>query len=298
MSVVSKVLNRGRLNATTVNQFNQSIIALENIITPAEARTINSAMEARANPETNHWFSRESEWRAQFDEFSRAKGFSYAHNFVRVWNRTSATLFRTTGFDVKAPRRLLVLFTGGMNRMMVPSWVFLAHLPQRPVYVLMLRGGWEFYLDGLRGLSKDFSSTVQWVRDLADDMGLTVDTVMGSSGGSIPAYLAGHVLGARRRFLFALPVISDDEIARYPLTGNLKRASEHARDVGLGLTLFAGSENARDIETVAEARRRLPRARVEIVAGADHNVVEPLARHGRLNQLLEKHSISWFRPWS
>jgi len=207
-------------------------------------------------------------------------------------------LFRTTGFGAKTPRRLVVLFTGGMNRMMVPSWVFLAHLPRQPVYVLMLRGGWEFYLDGLRGLSNDFSSTVQWIRDFADDMGLTVDTVMGSSGGSLPAYRAGHALGARRRFLFALPLISDDEIARYPLIGNIGRTSARAHDDGRGMTLFAGSEDARDLETAAEARRRMPRARLEIVAGAHHNVVEPLARQGTLHQLLQKHSGSWFHPRS
>jgi hypothetical protein len=40
MSVVSQVLNRCRSSATTVNQLNQAIIALENIITPAEARSI------------------------------------------------------------------------------------------------------------------------------------------------------------------------------------------------------------------------------------------------------------------
>ena len=296
MSVVSQVLKRCRSSATTVNQLNQAIIALENIITPAEARSINSDMEARANPETNDWFSRESEWRDQFTGWSTVKGFSYSHNFVRVWNRPSATLFRTTGFSAKTPRRLVVLFTGGMNRMMLPSWVFLAHLPQRPVYVLMLRGGWEFYVEGLRGLSKDFSSTVEWIRDLAMDMGLTIDTVMGSSAGSLPAYRAGHALGARRRLLFGLPRLSDDEIARYPLINCIGRASERVLDAGRGLTLFAGSEDARDLDSAAEARRRMPRARLEIVAGAGHNVVEPLARQGTFHQLLQKHSGTWFRP--
>lgn len=292
------VLRRLWSSAKTINQLNQSIIAFENIITPAEARTFNSDMEARANPETNVWFSREAEWRTQFAELSSVTGFSYSHDFVRVWNRPSATLFRSKGFSPRTPRRLVVLFTGGLNRMMVPSWVFLAHLPRRPAYVLMLRGGWEFYVAGLPGLSNDFSSTVEWIRDFAEAEGLTIDTVMGSSGGSLPASRAGHALGARRRLLFGLPRVSDDEIARFPLTGDIGRSSEPMRDRGRGLTLFAGGEHARDIETAAEARRRLPRAKVVVVNGADHNVVEPLARQGELHRLLKKHSGTRLNLWS
>jgi len=298
MSVVSQVLDRARLSATTVNQLNQTIIALENIITPSEAQSINESMTVRADPETNKWDSRETTWRDQFTQWSTVRGFSYSHKFVRVWNRPSATLYKTTGFKRKTPKNLVVLFTGGANRMMVPSWIFLGNFPRRPVYVLMVRSGWSFYVEGLRGLTDDFPTTVEWIRELADEMGLTVDTVMGSSGASLPALSAGHALGARRRLLFGLPQISADEIARYQCDDRDGATSRIARDEGRGVRLFAGSEDARDLETAAEACRRMPRAKVEIVVGARHNVVEPLARQGALHRLLQKHSGTWLRPGS
>jgi hypothetical protein len=290
MSAVSRVLDRCRLSATSVNQLNQAIIALENIITPDEALSINNSMAERANPETNVWAARESEWRNRFDEWSTVKGFSHRHKFVRVWNKPSATLYRTTGFSAAAPRRLVVLFTGGMNRMMVPSWIFLGHFPRRPAYVLMVRSGWTFYDNGLPGLTKDFPTTVDWIRGLADDMGLTVDTVMGSSAASYPALRAGFALGARRRLLFGLPQLTPEVIKRYHLDTQREISTRRSVDRGRGLTLIAGGEDARDIETSTQARHEMPRLRVVIVDGSRHNVVEPLARGGKLHRLLRKHS--------
>lgn len=290
MSVVSQILDRCRLSATTVNQLNQAIIALENIITPDEALSISTSMAERANLETNVWAAREADWMARFTEWSTAKGFSHRHKFVRVWNRPAATLYRTDGFGAKQPGRLVVLFTGGMNRMMAPSWIFLGHFPRRPAYVLMVRSGWTFYEEGLRGLTHDFPTTVDWIRQLANEMGLTIDTVMGSSAASYPALRAGYALGARRRLLFGLPRLSADEIDRYQLDARHTSLSRGARDTGRGLKLFAGSEDQRDIKTAIQVRREMPWSRVVIVDGAHHNVVELLASQGKLQRLLRKHS--------
>ncbi len=296
MSTVNRVLDRLRFRATTANQFNQGIISLDDIMTPEEAREIDAGMAQRGDDETNIWSTREADWRQQFTEWSTCKGFSHAHGFVRVWNRPSATLYRTTGFSGRAPTRLVVLFTGGVNRMMVPSWVFLAHLPRFPVYVLAVRSGWTFYREGLPGLTKDFSATVEWLRNCARENGLSIHAVMGSSGASLPALRAGHALGARRRVLFGLPHISDDDLAQYPLVDGDGTASNLEVDGGLGVTLIVGSEESRDIKTLAEARRRMPRAKAVVVAGAGHNVVAPLARDGKLYRLLRRGLGPWRLP--
>ena len=295
MSNVNKVFDRIRSRANTVNQYNEGLIALENIITPDEAREIAAGMEQRVNPEVNVWHSREADWRWQFAEWSTVTGFSHAHGFERVWNRPSATLYRTTGFSGKAPTRLVVLFTGGVNRMMVPAWIFLAHFPRQPFYVLAVRSGWTFYREGLPGLAKDFPTTVTWIRELAKDMGLAVDIVMGSSGASIPALRAGHALGARRRILFGLPRLSDEVLSDYPLAVSGGPGSGVLHDDGRGLFLITGSEESRDLDAVAEARRTMPRVSAVIVSGAQHNVVEVLVRNGRLHRLLRTISGGWFR---
>jgi hypothetical protein len=290
MSAVNAVFNRLRSRATTINQLNQGIIALENIMTPDEAREIDAGMAGRESSETNIWSSRESGWRKRFAKWSTDEGFSYAHRFVRVWNRPSATLYRTTGFKGAAPTRLVVLFTGRVERMMVPAWIFLAHLPRRPAYVLALRGGLTLYRQGLPGLTKDFPETVQWIRDRAADLGLTVHTVMGSSAGSLPSLRAGYALGARRRLVFGLSRFSDAELAHYSLADSDGYLSNLVGDEGRGLTLVAGSEEARDMETQVEALRRMPRAKAVIVDGAGHNVVVPLLEQRKLHRLLRKNS--------
>jgi hypothetical protein len=295
MSVVSQVLDRARLSATTVNQLNQTIIALENIITPSEAQSINESMTERADPQTNMWDSSETTWRDQFAVWSTLKGFSYSHEFVRVWNRPSATLYKTTGFNRKTPKKLVVLFTGGAHRMMLPSWIFLAHLPRMPLCVLLVRGREPFYEEGLPGITEDFPSTVDWIRQVAADRGLVVDTVMGCSAGALPALRAGYVLGANRRLVFGLPTLSRENLARFPITERKNVVSDLGRDDGTGLTLFVGGLDARDVAVAAEARTVMPRAHVVTEPGAIHTVVEPLARRGELHRLLRIHSAPWWR---
>jgi hypothetical protein len=295
MTVVSEVLDRARIGAKTVNQFNKVIIALENIITPSEAKSINESMMARADPETNMWESRETTWRDQFALWSTLRGFSYSHKFVRVWNRPSATLYKTTGFSMNTPKRLVVLFTGGLNRMMVPSWVFLAHLPRMPLYVLLVRGREPFYEEGLPGITEDFASTVDWIRQVAADGGMAIDTVMGCSAGALPALRAGYVLRANRRLVFGLPTLSRENLARFPITERENVVSDLGRDDGTGLTFFVGGLDARDVAVATEAGTLMPRAHVVTEPGAIHNVVEPLARRGELHRLLRIHSAPWWR---
>lgn len=287
MSTVSDVFDRIRSRSTTINQFNQGIIALENIMTPGEAREIAAAMAQRENDEKNIWLDREADWRQQFTEWSISKGFSHNHRFVRVWNRPSSTLYQTSGFNRRAPKLLVVLFTGRVKRIMVPSWIFLAHLPRVPMYVLTVRGGQARYRDGLPGLTKDFPGTIGWIRDRAEELGLTVDTVIGSSAGSLPALRAGFALRARRRLLFGLGRISDDEVAHYPVS-DVDHESGLVADDGRGLTLVAGGEETRDVESASEALLRFPRAERVIVDGAGHNCVEPLAQRGGLHRLMRK----------
>lgn len=154
----------------------------------------------------------------------------------------------------------------------------------------MVRSGWTFYDEGLPGLTDDFPTTVEWIRALADGMGLTVDTVMGSSAASYPALRAGFALGARRRLLFGLPRLTSEEIQRYHLDARPTGLFRGPRDKGRGLRLFAGSEDERDINTAIQVRREMPWSRMVIVDGARHNVVELLASQGKLQRLLQKHS--------
>lgn len=125
MSTVSDVFDRIRSRSTTINQFNQGIIALENIMTPGEAREIAAAMAQRENDQKNIWLDREADWRRYFAEWSGLGGFSHNHRFVRVWNRPSSTLYQTSGFNRRAPKLLVVLFTGRVKRIMVPLGFFL-----------------------------------------------------------------------------------------------------------------------------------------------------------------------------
>jgi hypothetical protein len=90
--------------------------------------------------------------------------------------------------------------------------------------------------------------------------------------------------------VFGLSRFSNAELAHYSLADSDGYLSNLVGDEGRGLTLVAGSEEARDMETQVEALRRMPRATAVIVDGAGHNVVVPLLEQRKLHRLLRKNS--------
>lgn len=290
------VYRRIRGRAKTLNQLNGMIVAMENIITVDEVDDVIAEMTTSfdSSPE-NELTEREREWCAQVEKWKSLPGFETPHHFVRLWNRPSASLYVSAQSTRKTPRRLMVCFTGGFRRMMMPTWMFLSLLPHEPVYVLMLRATRGNYNEGLPGISTDMTSTMTWVSHIAKKLRAKVDVVSGASAGANPALVTGAVLGARTRILFGLPHLRDSQVrAEY------STLSKHPnrRDVGRGLTLVVGADEGRDVATSVDASTVFPRVAVVTVPEAGHTVAYNLVERGefhlRMRQLMGASRWRWF----
>lgn len=237
---------------------------------------------------------REIEWCESVAEWKSRPGFESPHKFVRLWNRPSAVLYVSAPGTSSKPKRLIVCYAGVWRRMMVPAWVFLALFPAEPCYVLMMRPERARHAEGLPGITKDFASTIEWIRNLAKSLGVPIDVAIGSSGGALSAVFAGAILGARRRIAFGLPSLkSNGEDGAIPFN------REYARkmDSGEGLTLVIGTDNAMDVAAGQDASTMFPAAEMIYVPNAGHNVIGPLAKRGELHELFFRVFGTSRRSW-
>lgn len=283
--MVSGSYRRQRVLAPTLNQLNNLLVKLENIATMDEVERI-VALTTETPRSVDSWrAARESEWRGNVDEWKKKPGFESPHHFVRLWNRPSASLYRSQSIGRSVPRCLIVCFTGGQQRMMVPTWIFLALLPPESTYVLFVRSDRAQFGKGLPGITLDFDSTVTWIATMAQSLGVRIDVVCGSSGGALPALIAGAMLGVPRRVLFGLPHLSDPRDGLDALSEN---ASPRHRDSGEGLVVVVGESEARDVAAATQVAENFPRARFIWVTDASHNVIEPLAQRGEFHTLFRE----------
>ena len=281
----------------TENQLAQAQIALENRLTPAEAYAIADHIESAyaEGPVRRRitWLRIERDRRRRAKEpigapraaprylravqaVQWAQGARHqldlsgrpAAPIDRLWLRGGATMYRSR---VPGPRTLLVGFAGNLRGFMMPTQVFLQFVGERPVDVLKLevpRG--IGYIRGVAPISHDFPSTLDWLQSVIDDGGYDRVVTVGTSGGGLPALLAGSRLGVDAAFA-AGPAAQMNAVEMASQLGAATVLDVlAATPERTAVTIAYGVLSLRDTESVEYLASALPPARIVPVADADH----------------------------
>lgn len=312
---IDRVYDRLLPSCSSINQVNRLHIRLENLMTPTEATRVSAhiARTYAADPSSRiaALRSRLAQAVGRFPEPGEAPPLSDRERLVeavewgaritaqlglastpdpspvtRRWRRGGATYYQASA----DPSSLLVLgFTGNMQRLMMPTPVFLQHLAPFGADLLLLAvEPGTAYVRGVRGASSDFPGTVEWLRDFVPRHGAARFVTVGTSAGAFPAVLAGLALQADS--LLAVGAYTRQPAA-YSRTGGDPALSEVVHEyVTAGPRpsrhLMYGSDSSLDAEFARNLAETLDGSALVPVEDADHNCLYPLAIRRQLEAVL------------
>jgi hypothetical protein len=305
---VIKVYGRLIEGVRSTNQLNRLQIALENIMTPLEAEQfaprLAPALSARllaihgpaAEPLTamtigERLFERTHAWRRRLQRQMALVAKAEPEGFTRLRLSRDVRLYSNPG--ASGPKRLLILFSSLALRPMMPVHVFLQHVDARTTDVMFLRDSErDAFRSGLFGLGTTLHDVIDRLPRLVDLSRYQSVSTMGTSGGGVPALVAGLSLGARA----AISAGGLHPVGNYGTFGDrpLEKALEDLRQVAGSRThvfLITGAKAVVD-GVAAEATAALLGATRLTISGTDdagvgHNSLFALAQQGRLARVLE-----------
>jgi hypothetical protein len=179
-----------------------------------------------------------------------------------------------------------VVFSGNLRGVMMPTPVFLQFMRDRPLDVLKLevpRG--VGYVNGVRGFSHDFPSTVAWLAGRAQDDGFARVATFGTSGGALAALLAASGLDADACVVAGAGDFTGEELCAQLGVADVSEALARTPRT-CAVTLLYGQESRRDAAAAAEIERALPQARVVAVPDAGHACLYELVDRGQMEDLV------------
>lgn len=273
---------------STVNQFNQLHISLENVLSPAEVCAIVDGARSRGvalPPEATHWLSR-------MDELLRKDGRA-AQPYARQTLGEAATAYAAPGTPAERARRTFVIaFTGDAHRLMMPVSLFLQACPADRYELLVLSDfRRSLYLRGIAGLGDDFPSAVSRIGAMAPSPRDRRVVSLGTSAGGLASVWAAVELGLARAVSVG-GVTPEQAGGRYQTQGLSTEAFEesirrHAARLPEVL-LVSGEQNDRDQRKALSMADRLPATLVAVPGCAHHNVLYDLWTRGELEPFLAR----------
>jgi hypothetical protein len=238
--------------------------------------------ERRLRAHANGWISKQR----QMLEFV---GDVPPSPFVRRRLRCAVSLYA----DGASPRgkTLLICFSGNAYRLMMPTPLFLQHIDPRLVDVAYLRTDRHHgYRNGIRGVGESLESAIDGLVHLLDLRAYGRVAAVGTSGGGLPAILAGLRLGADA-VLAAGPNSPEDR--RWATLSNregaaslFRRFASHRRRAP-AIHLVHGADNRRDEESAKLIASCVSVQSITAVPGADHGCLYELVQRRQFGPLLK-----------
>lgn len=303
---------------TTTNQLNRVHIALDNRMTPLDARAVHAGLMAEPGwrfgltflptkllararqrlPGLGGPAGRRAEraytqrrWTVAQHAMLDRSGKTATEPFRR--RRLSAGVALYSAGGDAAAKTLALCFTGSSERMMMPTPVFLQHLDAARVYmVLVLYPKGRGFCAGLGHLGANFDATVDALAALTQARRYARIVTFGTSGGGLAALLAACRLGAAAALSVGGKGPDDPRWRKafgvdvgVALQGHAERLSSLPR-----LFHVFGLEHARDRAAAAALAATLPGTLVEVGdphGTVGHNALLPELRRGRLRALFE-----------
>jgi hypothetical protein len=299
----------GRLlkGVRSINHLNRVQIALENMLTPIEAQRFapgfGPILTARllliqgptADPPAGETmgeklFSNAQQWRTRLQMQMALAGKAVAEGYSRTRLRRDVLLYSYA--EATGPKRLLILFTSLAMRPMMPVHVFLQHLDVRTTDVLLLRdAARDGFRSGSFGVGTSLDELVDRLPSLVDLSRYDSVNTMGTSGGGVPALIAGLALAARSA-ISAGGVHHDKYNSTFhgrPLgeaLGELRRAAGSRTSI----FLLRGAESPADEAAVEATAALLGATRINVRKediAVGHNCLFPLAQQHHFSRVLE-----------
>lgn len=287
----------------TLNQINAVHIAMTNVMTPMEALAVRDRLAGGSwmFPAENVGADGSASLTAMLathmekivGDFVEA-GKERAEVFQRVPVARDVWLFTRGG--ERSGKTLIIAFTGNADRLMMPTPTFMQHLDADAVDVLMLVDrSKEGYRRGLGGIAESIEGLILALPRLGETQRYRRIVTAGTSGGGLPAVLAGLKLGVDA--VMAVGCRSPhagrwQDLPGVGLGGAELLVAWHGETAAKGISIVHGAQHAQDAAAAEEIAKLVPARVVPVsVTGVEvqHNALYPLVRAGRFSPFLREH---------
>ncbi|KRB81310.1 hypothetical protein ASE00_15070 [Sphingomonas sp. Root710] len=219
---------------------------------------------------------------------------------LRRFERTtlSENVFLYRGAGGAGQKTLLIGFGGNVNRLMLPTAIFLQFVPDADYDMLLLRDPTRSgYLRGVPGFGDDLVKMADAIRSHVDLGSYREVRCVGTSGGGQVALYMGLLLDARRavsvggrhRSLSKKVAAGDGEFTGYELDKFVQNLAPRSTEL---INLF-GAQCERDTEGARSLEKVLPQLKpVTIAALAEHNALAYLLEQGSLSSFFSRILLS------
>ena len=263
----------------TQNQFNGLHIDLENLVTPIEISSLARVAQSRQLPKPVY------PWLEKLARLSPGL-LDSPQRFERTALSENLFFYRDPRKDA-GHKRLLVGFTGGARRLMMPIAIFLQALDSQLWDVVLLRKGPERrpYTRGLEGLSRSLPGVLQFIQTAVGAKEYQRVVTLGTSGGGHAALLAAILMDG----VLGVSVGGSSPQMPIGLGLRLRLAMHQARTSHRPeLKLVFGADCARDREHALSLQASFGGRLYSVAGVAEHNPFRALLARGEFAEFLRE----------
>jgi hypothetical protein len=262
----------------TQNQFNRLHIDLESILAPAEIGDLAQLAGDRGLPTLSH------DWLQRLKDLSPSL-FDAPRPFQRVALTDTLLLYRDPRRE-PTEKSLLVAFTGGSRRLLLPISVILQHLDSEAWDVVVLRRGPERrpYSQGLESVSRSFPAVIRYVEKVTSAKQYRRVVTLGTSSGGFAALMGAILMGVPRGVSICggLPQLLPDRWLRFQLAFRRALGAKPRFELVYGANFDPDHRGALTLQAMFGGRLR------SVPGVTTHNPLRVLLARGELSAFLDQ----------
>lgn len=273
---ITSLYIRLREGSRSYNKLNRTLIDLESRLTIDEFTAIRDFMVR--NPLKDERRIAEKDW---MDNFNRHKvAIKKPASFRRVWGRVSANYYQR---DLATPEKVLLIgFAGRQARMMMPTWAFLAALPENISDVLILRTKWN-YEDPESSYPNKIELLNSTILEILPTQNFDRTITLGVSAGALPAVLLGFKFKAERIATVSMLSRNDSHYPEY-----LQLHPDQFAEISERMRMAVTYRDPKAVKTAKELKAQYPKIKIIRYIDPDHAILAYLLRRGRLKAAFRK----------
>ena len=207
------------------------------------------------------------------------------HDRSDRWSRqplaTHVSLYQQNNLGPRG-RTLLVGFAGNQMRLMLPTYLFLAHLGQSYDLLMLSDSRRKHFTEGIADVAPSFEELVVWLQAETERLGYDRLQTIGTSAGGLASICFGIRLGCSY-----MTAVGADSLQSHPtFTTYLQRGAGTPQQTPT-ILLACDEKNRRDFHAAQEIQNRIKGCHLcHLAAKGSHNVFRPALKSGRLTELL------------
>jgi hypothetical protein len=268
-------------NATTDNQVSGIFRTLEYRSTLSEILELATWIGGQSKD--RNWHEAEEYWSQSFQTRLASIEANHQRDWESVWHRDA---FHRYSRDTTSKRLLLVCFADRFGWMLLPSWIFLSHLPQAITDVLIIQSKTPLHQKDFVRFQEVWEETFKVVDEICGEGNIHEVRTLGTSGGCVAATLFAANYAVKGLTLVGSPSLSNKNLRRVNADAAAILKSK-ASVKNVHATFIFGLGDRLAMRQIPRFLRLFPQRRIKVFPKSGHNVFSSTVRRGELSKVLQ-----------